>query len=86
MKFLIITVYVPCVQTGGQAERYVADNCHFVHLFIVCRYYTLYTNTNEVYNSNKSPTRCNNFLVYYCDVYLQLNMFQAFSRPSSEAQ
>jgi len=37
-------------------------------------------------NSNKSPTRCNNFPVYYPDVYLQLNMFQAFSRPSSGAQ
>jgi len=30
---------------------------------------------------NKSPTRCNNFPVYYRDVYLQLNMFRAFSRP-----
>jgi hypothetical protein len=37
-------------------------------------------------NSNKLPTRCNNFLVYYPDVYLQLNMLQAFSRPSSGAQ
>jgi len=37
-------------------------------------------------NSNKSPTRCNNFPVYYPDVYLQLNMFRAFSRPSSGAQ
>jgi hypothetical protein len=36
--------------------------------------------------SNKSPTRCNNFPVYYPDVYLQLNMFWAFSRPSSGAQ
>jgi hypothetical protein len=27
------------------------------------------------YISNKSPTRCNNFPVYYPDVYLQLNMF-----------
>ena len=25
------------------------------------------------FNSNKSPTRCNNFPVYYPDVYLQLN-------------
>ena len=33
--------------------------------------------------SNKSPTRCNNFPVYYPDVYLQLNMFRAISRPSS---
>ena len=35
------------------------------------------------FNSNKSPTRCNNFPVYYPDVYLQLNMFRAFSHPSS---
>jgi len=27
------------------------------------------------FNSNKSPTRCNNFSVYYPDVCLQLNMF-----------
>jgi hypothetical protein len=27
-----------------------------------------------------------NFPVYYPDVYLQLNMFRAFSRPSSGAQ
>ena len=38
------------------------------------------------FNSNKSPTRCNNFPVYYPDVYLQLNMFRASSRPSSGAQ
>jgi hypothetical protein len=40
----------------------------------------------SLYNSNKSPTRCNSFPVYYPDVYLQLNMFRAFSRPSSGAQ
>jgi hypothetical protein len=38
------------------------------------------------FNSNKSPTWRNNFLVYYPDVCLQLNMFRAFSRPSSGAQ
>jgi hypothetical protein len=38
------------------------------------------------FNSNKSPTRCNNFTVYYPDVCLQLNMFRPFSRPSSGAQ
>jgi hypothetical protein len=38
------------------------------------------------FNSNKSPTRCNNFSVYYPDICLQLNMFRAFSRPSSGAQ
>jgi hypothetical protein len=41
---------------------------------------------NVWFNSNRSPTRCNNFPVYYPDVYLQLNMFWAFSRPSSGAQ
>jgi hypothetical protein len=38
------------------------------------------------FNSNKSPTRCNSFSVYYPDVCLQLNMFRKFSRPSSGAQ
>ena len=38
------------------------------------------------FNSNKSPTWCNNFSVYYPDVCLQLNMFRAFSRPSSGAR
>ena len=38
------------------------------------------------FNSNKSQTWCNNFSVYYPDVCLQLNMFRAFSRPSSGAQ
>ena len=38
------------------------------------------------FNSNKSPTWCNNFSVYYPDVCLQLNMFRVFSRPSSGAQ
>jgi hypothetical protein len=38
------------------------------------------------FNSNKLPTWCNSFLVYYPDVCLQLNMFRAFSRPSSGAQ
>ena len=38
------------------------------------------------FNSNKSPTWCNNFSVSYPDVCLQNNMFRAFSRPSSGAQ
>ena len=38
------------------------------------------------FNSNKSPTWCNSFSVYYPDVCLQLNMFRAFSRPSAGAQ
>ena len=38
------------------------------------------------FNSNKSPTWCNNFSVYCPDICLQLNMFRAFSRPSSGAK
>ena len=38
------------------------------------------------YNSNKSPTWCNSFSVYYPDVCLQLYMIRAFYRPSSGAQ
>ena len=36
------------------------------------------------FNSNKSPTWCNIFPVYYPDVYLQLNMFRAFSAHHQE--
>jgi hypothetical protein len=32
------------------------------------------------------PTRCNNFPSLLLDVYVQLNMFRASSRPSSGAQ
>ena len=32
------------------------------------------------------PTRCNNFTSLLLDVYVQLNMFRASSRPSSGAQ
>jgi hypothetical protein len=38
------------------------------------------------FNSNKSPTCCNSFSAYYPDICLQLNMFWAFSCPSSGAQ
>jgi len=41
---------------------------------------------NSLLTSNKSPTRCNNFPIYYPDIYLQLKMFRALSLPSSEAQ
>jgi hypothetical protein len=34
--------------------------------------------------SNKSPTRCNNFPVYYPDVYLQLNTFRALPAHHQE--
>jgi len=48
--------------------------------------YLTFWHRSFTFNSNKSPTWCNNFSVYYPDDCLQLNMFRAFSRPSSEAQ
>ena len=33
--------------------------------------------------SNKSPTRCNNFLVYYPDVYLRLYLFRGRAGPTT---
>jgi hypothetical protein len=51
-----------------------------------CLYFRKSCSVGLLIISNKSPTRCNNFPVYYPDVYLQLNMFRAFSRPSSGAQ
>jgi hypothetical protein len=41
------------------------------------RYYTIQIN---------QPTRCNNFASWLFDVYVQLNMFRASSRPSTGAQ
>jgi len=41
-----------------------------------------WTNTLQI----NQPTRCNNFSSLLLDVYVQLNMFRASSRPSSGAQ
>ena len=37
-----------------------------------------------IFNSNKPPTWCNNFSVYYPDVCLQLNMFRVFPAHHQE--
>jgi hypothetical protein len=67
------------VQEVGRSDRRSVD-----------RFKTFYINFTQrwsvQFSSNKSPTRCNNFPVYYPDVYLQLNMFPVYSRPSSGAQ
>jgi hypothetical protein len=51
-----------------------------------CRVNLTFRHRSFTFNSNKSPTWCNYFSVYYPDACLQLNMFRAFSRPSSGAQ
>jgi hypothetical protein len=61
----------------------------YEHLTLWCRVLfekLLVWHRSFKFNSNKSPTWCNNFSVYCHDICLQLNMFRAFSRPSSGAQ
>jgi hypothetical protein len=48
--------------------------------FKVCKY--VHHHTFQI----NQPTRCNNLLSLLLDVYVQLNMFRACSRPSSGAQ
>jgi hypothetical protein len=55
-------------------------------LVIHTRWTLIFWDWSFTFNSNKSPTWCNNFSVYYPDVCLQLNMFRAFSCPLSGAQ
>ena len=48
--------------------------------FLLCCIYTYFSiQINQ-------PTRCNNFCIILLDVYVQLNMFRASSRPSSGTQ
>jgi hypothetical protein len=70
-----INLYVKNLQIKTNWIQYE----HF-HKFKVCksmRHHTIQIN---------QPTRCNNFSSLLLDVYVQLNMFQASSRPSSGAQ
>jgi hypothetical protein len=66
-----------CILTPSLTQLYV----------ITWEVFTLtFWHRSFTFNSNKSPTWCNNFSVNYPDVCLQLNMFRAFSRPSSGAK
>ena len=56
------------------------------HVKVNEKYYLNFWHRSFTFNSNKSQTWCKHFSVYYPDVCLQLNMFRAFSRPSSRAQ
>ena len=61
--------------------RYICEYRKDVWMEILTFWHRRFT-----FNSNKSPTWCNNFPLYYPDVCLQLDMFRAFSHPSSGAQ
>ena len=70
------------------ANTFCRSACEMFLMYAVIAVFNSLTfwHRSFTFNSNKSPTRCNNFSVYYPDVCLQLNMFRAFSRPSSGAQ
>ena len=89
-----ITVY-PAVFTTIRYKRSILSNttlqCYTTTCYML-RFirtssgtFTATVSTTQA-NSNKSPTTCNNLSVYYPDVYLQLNMFRALSRPTSGVQ
>jgi hypothetical protein len=65
-------------------------HCVDCGLYLLWYIYSFSSKTTEIdqddSNSNKSPIRCNNFPVYYSEVYLQFNMFRASSRQSTGAQ
>jgi hypothetical protein len=63
-----------------------SENSLTVIMILEQTVYLTFWHRSFTFNSNKSPTWCNNFSVYYPDVCLQLDMFRAFSRPSSGAQ
>jgi hypothetical protein len=66
-------------------SRYIFCGVKICHVSSLGNYLTFW-HRSFTFNSNISPTCCNNFSVYYRDVCLQLNMFRAFSRPPSGAQ
>jgi hypothetical protein len=76
LSFLLCSVWILFI--CPQHWHYFSSPFYSVMLTLWHRSFT--------FNSNKSPTWCNSFSVYYPDVCLQLNMFRAFSRPSSGAQ
>jgi hypothetical protein len=55
------------------------------HNLQVLKFGTNYKKCISIQIQINQPTRCNNFSSLLLDVYVQLNMLRAFSRPSSEA-
>jgi len=66
-------------------QQWLLERPSLLLLYVCCLSCLTFGHRSFTFNSNKSPTWCNGFSVYYPDVCLQLNMFRAFSRPSSGA-
>jgi hypothetical protein len=94
ISFNLFVLFVNGSVTNGllKMKAFMMYKTRFVFIqrtmFYVKLYYPRLTfwHRSFTFNSNKSPTCCNSFSVYYPEVCLQLNMFRAFSRPSSGAQ
>ena len=79
-----------CAEILKQARRYFAVSNYIItkvklhskmlDKFKVCK--SVHHHTVQI----NLPTRCNNLSILLLDVYLQLNMFWASSRPLSRAQ
>jgi len=82
--FVIISVNVVIVFTT--ARNVSLRRATLIQSSTLYRIHLTFGHRSFTFNSNKSPTRCNNFSVYYPNVCLQFNMFRAFSLPSSGAQ
>ena len=74
-------LHVPLNKESRHAEP--GNEFTFKHKFWIYYFILTFWHRSFIFNSNKSPTWCNNFSVYHPDVCLQLNIFWAFSRPSS---
>ena len=86
-NFLRCRIIILCDQYCLSLPTNIAVYCEMRSVCFSFMYVQLtFWHQSFTFNSNKSPTWCNNFPVYYPDVCLQLNMFRAFSRPSSGAQ
>jgi len=96
-KYLFLVCLRKFMQPSSSSEANTSHSTNFSHpqlkpdksipLHRVRLPYILtFWHWSSKFNSNKSPTSCNNFSVYYPDVCLQLKMFRAFSRLSSGAQ
>ena len=66
--------------TDGQTTDVSDRREHILLIFKVCK--SVHHHTIQI----NQPTKCNNFSSLLLDIYLQLSMFRASSRPLSGAQ
>ena len=101
LAFLFDTLMMVAEVTGTCRWIVIYDEAHFIIVHLLVCYISVNTESfNNMIKQSlrnltfvttlwiiqiKQPTRCNSFSSLLLDVYLQLNMFRASSRPSSGA-